>query len=126
MKLSHLQNPRREGLCSHGNEEEPWYQLPQIEAPVEPITKFCQIPREMLLADCMECPSQRVLHIADNGIEPLEFRDLDTVRATAGDDCGMVIPGSADCLETAKAIGNNLSPRSYMLGSPGVNSFQGE
>jgi hypothetical protein len=50
MKLSHLQNPRRERLSSHGYETKSRYQLTQIKAPVESIAKFCQIPWGMFLA----------------------------------------------------------------------------
>jgi hypothetical protein len=80
------------------------YQPAQIKAPVEPITKFCQIPGEMLFADSMEGSSQRVLHVTDYGVDQFEFRDFDIIRATSGDDCGMVIAGSADGTETAKTI----------------------
>jgi hypothetical protein len=86
MNLSHLQDPCRAGLISHGYETKSRYQLTQIKAPVELITKFCQIPRGMFIADGMEGSSQRVIHITDNGADPLEFRNLDTIRATSRDD----------------------------------------
>jgi hypothetical protein len=126
MKLSHLQNPRRERLSSHGYETKSRYQLAQIKAPVEPITKFCQIPGEMFFADSMAGSSQRVLHVTDYGVDPFEFRDLHTFRATSGDDCGMVIASSANGIEATKAIGDNVGFWSQMMSSPSFNSFQGE
>ena len=123
MKLSNFQNSSREGLHSHGYEIKPCYQLPQIETPVEPVGKLCEISQEMFLTDCMKCLSQRVLHIADNGDEPLELSDLYIVRASTNDDRNMVIPSSANFFEAAKTICNNIRSGSYMLVSPGFNSF---
>lgn len=98
MKLSHLQSPCWEGLSPHCYETKTRYQLAQIKTPVEPITKFCQVPVEVFLTDGMKCSSQRVLWIADNGVKPLEFRDFDTIRTTSADDCRKVISSSADGL----------------------------
>lgn len=123
MKLSQLQNACWKWLSPYCYETKTCYQLSQIEASVEPVTKLCQIPMEMFLADGMKGSPQRVLYVADDGIDPLELRDLDAGRAAAGDDYRVVIPGSAEGLEAAQAIGNNLGTRSQMVGSPCINSF---
>lgn len=124
MKLSHLQNPCWERSGPDSNEAKTRDQLAQIEASVEPITKLREISMEMLLADGMKGPSQRVLDVADDGVDPLELGDLDTVRAAAGDDFPVLVAGRAERIETAQTIGDNRATGSKMVGGPGCNRFQ--
>ena len=101
MKLSHFQNMCWKRSSPDGHKTKARYQLAQIKTPVEPITKLCEIPMEMLLADSMKGTSQRVFHVTDDGINPFELWDLNTVRAAAGKNYLVYMAGSADCLEAA-------------------------
>ena len=81
---------------------------------------------EMLLADGMKGPSQRVFDIADDGIDPFKLWDFYTVRAATGDDLRVLVAGRVERIETAQTIGDNRGTRSKMVGGPGCNRFQGK
>jgi hypothetical protein len=126
MKLSHLQNPCREGLNFRGYETISRDQLTQIKAPVEPKTKFCQLPGKCFVMRSLKITRNEFFTFTMMVLSHLNLGIL-TLSGTPHEMIAVwSYPASTNCIETAKIIGDNVRTWSHMNSSPTANSFQGE
>ena len=121
MKLSRFYDARWQGRCPHRHIAKSRDQLAKIKAPVESITKLGKIPVKMSLADCMKGAPQRVLDVADDGVDPIEFRDFDTLRSASGDNHAMIMTSVFNGVEAAQPIGDYVATRRQMARRPLTN-----
>ena len=121
MKLSRFYDVRRKRRCPHGNIAKSRDQLPEIKAPVESITKLGKIAVKMSVADCMKGAAQRVLDVADESVDPIEFGDFDALRSASGDNHAMIMTSVFNGVEAAQPIGDYVSTRRQMARRPLTN-----
>ena len=114
---------RRNWWSSNGYIAKTRDHLPQIEAPVETITKLGKIPVKIFLADCMKGTAQRVFDVTNDGVDPIELWNLYTFRSATGNNHGMIMPGLLNGRETAQPIGDYVATRRKMASRPVIDGF---
>lgn len=87
-----------------GNEHKPGKQILKLEPPVELIAEFGKIPREMFLSNGMVGPVDRVLDVAQQGVDPEELGILDAVRSAPCDERLMTAARPGQFPESGEAI----------------------
>ena len=98
----------------------------EVETPVEAVGEGGQIARALLgEVERMVRPTEAGLQIAQNGVDPTEFRHI--FRLAGADDDGLVrTPGIRDSSKTGQAIGGYLAPRRQGGSGPVGNGLAGK
>ena len=83
----------------------------QPKTPIESVTKFCQIAREMPIAHCVVGAMESILDIAQDDIEPFEHIAISITAINIGDHLVMRATSSRYTREATQAICKHRAAR---------------
>ena len=126
MRLSQLQEPLWHRRSPDRNISKSWHHLFQIEATVESVAEFGQVPRKMFLTQCMKNTMKSCLNISYNSVDPLKLWNFNALGATAGNNGKMVKSSFAKSSKTSQSVRDDIATWGEMFFSPGFNSIFGK
>lgn len=98
----------------------------QFETPVKAVTKFGKITREMSGADCMIGSVKGVLHITNDGVEPLKHLSFVIFTPIMRTYRLMLASCFGNSAKTAQTVRNDTTFRMDKLSTPCGDLFFGE
>ena len=90
----------------------------QFKTPVEAITELSKITRQMSCADGMIGTVKSVLHIADDGVEPLKDLPLIILGSIMRENRLMLSRCLGNTGKTVQTIGNDMTSRMDIFSTP--------
>ena len=118
MSLRQFEQSHGHGRSPGGDVSEPGDEILEVEAPVESVLKFGEVARGVLRMVGVVGASERVLQIAEQGVDPEEFGMLSCSVAGAGGDALVFEALFAESSEAAQAVTEDGTAFLQMVLSP--------
>ena len=120
MYLSHRSEPFRQRRCATGHVSQSINHSIELGASIELVAERAEVTTKVFAVNGVIGAVDRVLDVAEHGVDPGTLRFLNTGRATAGGNAP-VRAGLDDGSEAWQPVGGHFCVRRQMLARPAVD-----